>query len=115
MERGAEWLLEKVRFVGPNTRDWSHGLVATRGVEAVRVLHGLLNLSRKYPSEVLEQACGTAHSYGEYRLGTIRKLIKHTSPKQEEFQFIAEHPLIRNLSEYGDVVRVDFRKEAMRP
>ena len=115
VERGTEWLLKKVGFVGPNTRNWSHGLVATRGVEAVRVLHGLLNLSHKYPSEVLEQACGTAHSYGEYRLATLRKLIKRSAPKQGEFEFLDQHPLIRNLSEYGEVVRVDFRKEAMRP
>lgn len=112
VERGTEWLLEKVQIVGPNTRNWSHGLVATRGVEAVRVLHGLLNLSRKYPSAVLEQACETAHSYGEYRLATIRKLIQHSAGKQGEFEFLDQHPIIRNLSDYGDVVRVDFRKEA---
>ena len=88
--------------------------MASRGVEAVRVLHGLLNLSRKFPSEVLERACGTAHSYQAYRLATIRKLIKHAAPKQGAFEFLAEHPIIRNLSDYGDVVRVDFRKEAAR-
>lgn len=114
VERGTEWLLEKVSFIGENTRNWSHGLVATRGVEAVRVLHGLLNLSRKYPSATLERACGTAHSYGEYRLATIRKLIERFAPQQEEFEFLASHPIIRNLSDYGDVVRVDFRKEAYR-
>ena len=114
VERGTEWLLKKVSYVGINTRNWSHGLVAARGVEAVRVLHGLLNLSRKYPSAVLERACETAHSYGEYRLATIRKLIKHSAPKQGEFEFLDQHPLIRNLSDYGDVVRVDFRKEAAR-
>ncbi len=114
VERGTEWLLKKVRFVGPNTRNWSHGLVAARGVEAVRVLHGLLNLSRKYPSAVLEQACETAHSYGEYRLATVRKLIKHSAAKQGEFEFLDQHPIIRNLSDYADVVRVDFRKEAAR-
>jgi len=114
VERGTEWLLEKVGIVGPNTRNWSRGLVATRGIEAVRVLHGLLNLSKKHPSAALEQACETAHSYGEYRLATIRKLIKHAAPKQEAFEFLAEHPIIRNLSDYGDVVRVDFRKEAVR-
>jgi transposase len=112
VERGTEWLLKKVSFIGENTRTWSHGLVATRGVEAVRVLHGLLNLSRKYPSEVIEKACVTAHSYQAYRLQTIRKLIEHSAPKQGEFEFLDQHPIIRNLSDYGDVVRVDFRKEA---
>jgi len=115
VERGVEWLLEKVGYVGPQTRKWSRGLVAARGVEAVRVLHGLLNLSKKHPSEVLEQACETAESYQEFRLGTIRKLIKHAAPKQHEFKFLEEHPMIRNLSDYGDVVRVDFKKEAYKP
>lgn len=114
VERGAEWLLEKVGFIGKNTRNWSQGLVATRGVEAVRVLHGLLNLSRKHPSEVIEKACATAHSYQAYRLQTLRKLIERSAAEQGEFEFLESHPIIRNLSDYGDVVRVDFRKEAYR-
>jgi transposase len=112
VERGAEWLLEKVSYIGPNTRKWSRGLVARRGVEAVRVLHGLLNLAKKHPSAVIEEACGTAASYEAYRLATIRKLMQRGGPRQEEFEFLAEHPLIRNLSDYGDVVRVNLRKEA---
>ena len=114
VERGTEWLLQKVSYVGPQTRQWSQGLVAARGIEAVRVLHGLLNLTNKHPSEAIERACETAHSYGEYRLATLRKLIQHSAPKQDAFEFLSEHPIIRNLSDYGDVVRVNFRKEAAR-
>ncbi len=114
VERGAEWLLQKVGYVGPHTRQWSRGLVAARGIEAVRVLHGLLNLTNKHPSKAIERACETAHSYQEYRLATIRKLIKHSAPNQEEFEFLAEHPIIRNLSDYGDIIRIDFNKEAAR-
>ena len=114
VERGTEWLLQKVSYVGPHTRAWCQGLVATRGIEAVRVLHGLLNLTHKHPSESIERACETAHSYGEYRLKTLRQLIQHAAPKQEAFEFLSEHPLIRNLSHYGQFVRVDFRKEAVR-
>ena len=112
VERGTEWLLQKVSIIGPQTRTWSHGLVAVRGVQAVRVLQGLLHLSGKHSSVLIEQACGTAHSYGEYRLATIRKLIKHAGPDQQAFEFLEEHPIIRNLSDYGDVVRVHFGKEA---
>lgn len=112
VERGTDWILQKVSIIGPQTRAWSHGLVAARGVQAVRVLQGLLDLSRKHKSESLEQACQTAHSYGEYRLATIRKLIKYAGPQQEQFEFLDDHPIIRNLSNYGDMVRVDFRKEA---
>jgi transposase len=115
IERGAEWLLKKVSYVGPHTRAWSEGLVAARGIESVRVLHGLLNLTNKHPSDVLERACETAHSYGEYRLKTLRQLIQHAAPKQQAFEFLSEHPIIRNLSHYGQFVRVDFRKEAIGP
>jgi len=88
--------------------------VAARGIEAVRVLHGLLNLTNKHPCAVIEKACETAPSYQAYRLATIRQLIKHSAPKQEEFEFLAEHPLIRNLSDYGDILRIDFNKETAR-
>jgi hypothetical protein len=45
-------------------------------------------------------------------LATIRKLIKHAGPDQQQFEFLEDHPIIRNLSDYGDVVRVHFGKEA---
>lgn len=114
VERGTEWLLTKVGTVGPHTRSWSQGLVAARGIEAVRVLHGLLNLTEKHSSADIERACETAHSYGEYRLATLRKLIRHAAPQQQAFEFLDDHPIIRNLSDYGQFVRVDFRKEAMK-
>ena len=84
--------------------------MANRGIEAVRVLQGLLSLTKKHPSNVVEKACETAESYQEYRLATIRKLIKHSAPKQEAFEFLDQHPIIRNLADYGDVIRVDFNQ-----
>ena len=86
-------------------------VVANRGIEAVRVLHGLLNLIDKHPSSVIEEACEVAHANDCYQLRSLRKLIQHRSSKQKSFDFLEEHPLIRNLSEYGDLVRVDFQKE----
>jgi hypothetical protein len=113
VERGTDWLLQKTWKIGPQTKAWTIGLVANRGVQAVRVLHGLLNLSHKHSSQEIEQACQTAHANGCYRLKSIRQLIQHGADQQQSFEFVQEHPLIRNLSEYGDVVRVDFRKEAL--
>jgi hypothetical protein len=81
-------------------------------VQSVRVLQGLLALSTKHSSAAIEQACRTAHSYGEYRLASIRKLIDHAGPDQQQFDFLEDHPVIRHLSHYGDVVRVHYGKEA---
>lgn len=114
VERGTDWLLQKVAYIGPKTREWSRGLVASRGIESARVLHGMLSLLDKHRSEIIERACETAHANQCYRLATIRQLIKHSGAKQQQFEFLDEHPLIRNLSEYGEVVRVDFKKEAMK-
>lgn len=113
VERGTEWLLGKVSVIGPKTRDWAYGCVASRGVESVRVLHGLLNLGNKHSSSLIERACDIAHANQCYRLASLRKLIQHAGAKQRQFDFTDEHPIIRNLSEYGNIVRVDFRKEAL--
>ena len=112
VERGTEWLLRRVSYVGPKTHLWCLELIAARGIQAVRVLHGMLNLTKRHPSEVIEQACET-HSYQEFRLQTIRKLIERSAPLQTEFEFLEEHPIIRNLSTYGDIVRVNFSKETV--
>ena len=112
VERGADWLLSRAGFIGPKTQAWAYGCVAARGVEAVRVLYGLLDLGNKHPCQLIEQACDTAHANHCYRLASLRKLIKHRDAKQQQFEFLEKHPIIRNLSEYGDIIRVDFRKEA---
>ena len=114
VERGADWLLSKVRLIGPKTQAWARGCVASRGVESIRVLHGLLNLSNKHSSQLIEQACDTAHANQCYRLASVRQLIQRGGSKQKQFEFLEEHPIIRNLSEYGNMVRVNFRKEASR-
>jgi len=112
VERGTDWMLQKVRQIGPETLRWCEGLIAARGIQSVRVLQGLLSLSGKHRSELIEQACRTAHSVGEYRLASIRRLIENAGTEQQQFEFLEDHPIIRNLSDYGELVRVDFRKEA---
>ena len=58
----------------------------------------------------IEEACAVAQTRGIYRLRTIRTLIQRSAPKQELFEFIEEHPIIRPLSDYGDLVRSAFQK-----
>ena len=61
--------------------------------------------------ESIEQACETASTHGAYRLRTIRELLKRQGDRQEQFAFLAEHPIIRPLSDYGDLVHTAFQKE----
>lgn len=105
VERGAEWLLTKVRLVGSHTERWARAMLGQRGVEGVRVLQGLLSLTKKHSARALETACETAHSHGEYRLRTLRRLVGRDTAQQDQFEFASEHELIRPLSDYGAFVR----------
>lgn len=112
VERGADWLLDRTELIGPHSFAWAQGCLATRGVQGMRVLRGLLALTKQQSSSQIERACQTAHANQCYRLKSIRKLIEQDQPRQQEFEFIKEHPLIRNLDEYQGIVNVNFKKEA---
>jgi hypothetical protein len=104
VERGTGWLLQQIRRIGPCATRWAEALVATRGIESVRVLQGLRSLAGRHPSSAIERACDIAVSHGEFRLRTLRGLIERNAPKEPEIEFTDNHPLIRPLSEYSDFI-----------
>jgi transposase len=111
VERGAAWLLGQVRRLGPHSLRWAEAMIQARGVEGVRVLQGLLNLAHRYPCDAIERACDIALSHGAFRLRTVRALLDRAAPRQEELPFLEEHPVIRQLSDYGQFVHDAFQKE----
>jgi len=114
VERGAIWLLSQTRAIGAEAARWSEAVIETRGVEGLRVLQGLLALAHKQPHEQLDRACGIALSYRSYRLRTIRTLLDREAPRQESLAFLEEHPIIRRLSEYSELVHHAVQAEAQR-
>jgi transposase len=112
VERGASWLLGRVRMIGPHSTRWAETTIQARGVQGMRVVQGLLSLTHRHDSSAIEQACCVAHGYGSYRLRTIRALIDRQAPSQERFEFMTDHPIIRQLSEYDQFVHEAFQKEA---
>jgi transposase len=115
LERGAEYLLGKVSFVGEQTHQWAQAMLTAQGIAGTRVLQGLLALSRKHSSETLEKACEIALSHGCYRLRTIRQLLQRQTAKQEPLPFLDEHPLIRPLDDYAAIVTRAIHRQAGRP
>ncbi|HSW44545.1 MAG TPA: IS21 family transposase [Phycisphaerae bacterium] len=111
VERGATSLLEKASRIGPQAGRWSEQMLHQRGIEGVRVLMGLISLTKQHPSESIEQACQTASTHGAYRLRTIRELLKRQADRQEPFEFLDEHPIIRSLSDYAEWVHTAFHEE----
>ena len=58
----------------------------------------------------LEQACEIAESHEAYRLRVIRELIKRRGNKQEQFEFMDDHPIIRRLGDYEQFVQAAFQE-----
>jgi len=108
VERGAGYLLKLVSRVGPQTAQWAQTMLQQRGIEGVRVLQGLLSMTRHYCADDMERACRLALSHGAYRLQSLRSLMKR--PMRQE-EFIQTHPLIRPMDFYGRYFKVSFGKE----
>lgn len=106
VELGADRLLRRAGWIGQHTERWAKAVIEHRGVEGIRVLIGLENLTRSYRDEQIERACELAMSYDVFRLKPIRELLKsETAQPQESFEFMQEHEMIRDMQTYGEVVR----------
>lgn len=114
VERGAEWLLRKARCIGPHSGQWAEAVIQQRGVAGLRVLQGLLTLTKKHSAKTIESACEIAISYGVYKLANVRRLIDRRAPKQEQLEFIEDHPIVRNMEVYGELVRDAFNRQQQR-
>lgn len=109
VERGAAWLLERTRLIGPKAERWGRAMLEARGIEGVRVLVGLNSLGGLHRPDEIDKACEIALTHGAFRLRVIRALIKRGGSKQEAFEFLAEHEIIRDLKEYGQLARESIR------
>jgi transposase len=111
IERGAAWWLNKAGVIGAHAGSWAENILRERGIHGVRVVMGLVSLTNRHPARMIEQACQVAQSHGAHRLRDIRNLLKRSaSPTQEQFEFAAEHPLIRSLSDYSKLIHDAFEK-----
>jgi hypothetical protein len=115
LERGAAYLLNKARLIGPQSHQWAQAMVTARGIEGTRVLQGLLALTKKHSSDALEKACEIALSHGCHRLRTIRKVVQRQADKQQPLPFLDEHPIIRPLDDYAAVVAQAIHRQTSRP
>jgi transposase len=105
IEKGTVWLLQKASLIGTHADQWAQAMLKARGIQGIRVLVGLLSLVHRYDSTRIDQACEIALTHHAFRLKTIRQLIQRGGPKQEELEFIDEHPIIRSMSDYEAIVK----------
>jgi hypothetical protein len=115
LERGAEYLLRQAA-IGPHIRQWAEAMLVARGIQGTRVLQGLLALARKGPLEKLEKACQTALSHGMFHLRPLKQLLACQSAQQQTtLAFLDEHPIIRPLDDYAQVVARALERQTSRP
>jgi transposase len=99
IERGADYLLDRCRLIGPFTAAWAKAMHQTRGPQSLRVMLGLLQLAEKHPVSELEKAAGTATHHGAWRLRDLKRLLELPRPAAQ-LDFLETHPLIRPLEAY---------------
>ena len=109
IEKGTVWLLKKASLIGTNADKWAQAMLKARGIPGIRVLVGLLNLVNHYDSNSIDKACEIALTHNAFRLKTIRALIQRGGCKQQEMEFIDEHPIIRSMSDYEAIVKISLR------
>jgi len=115
VERGAAWLLRRAGSLGANTERWGRAVLQARGIQGVRVLVGLLSLTRRYRADQIDRACRIALTHEAFRLRAVRGLIRRDGPAQEEFEYLASHEIIRDLADYDELVTSAFRQEPLAP
>jgi transposase len=103
IESGAQALVNQARRMGDHTGQWAGAMLQERGLQGIRSLVGLLSLAKRYDLSALEEACRVAHQHQAYRLRSLRHLLGRQAVP--ESSFLDEHPLIRPLTDYGQIVR----------
>lgn len=105
IERGIDYLHRKIRLIGPSATQWADAVVAGRGVEAARVLQGVLAMSRKHSGDAIESACGIAVRNGAINCRIIRTLLKRRpDATQTTMEFMEDHPIIRPIGDYAKFI-----------
>ena len=99
IERGADYLLDRCRMIGPLTGTWAAAMHQTRGPQSLRVMQGLLQLAEKHPAAALEKAAKAATHHGAWRLRDLKRLLALPG-NVVQVDFLESHRLIRSLEAY---------------
>lgn len=103
VENGAQWLLDRACLVGLHSGTWAEAMLKNRGPQGIRVLQGFLQLAAKHAPIQVEAAAELALNHGSWHLHDLKSLLKNPVA-QDHFAFAQQHPLIRDLSHYGDLI-----------
>jgi transposase len=93
-------LIGTCRRVGPALQEWADAAYAVRGVRALRLIQGALQLVRKHPKEAVLHAAKTALASRLYRYKDLRRLTEQADSVPAQRMLLDVHESIRPMSEY---------------
>ena len=92
-------LVGQCERVGPAVKQWADAALAARGVRAIRLIQGILALTRRHPRERILAAVTEAHTHQHFRYQTIRQLVERT-PVRPVPSLATDDPAIRPMTQY---------------
>ena len=92
-------LLGQCDRVGPALRQWADAAITARGVRAIRLIQGVLSLTRRHTRERVLAAVAQAHTHQLYRYRLVRRLVEAAPPTPAP-PLVADDPAIRPMTQY---------------
>ena len=92
-------LVGQCERVGPALKQWADAALTARGVRAIRLIQGVLGLTRRHPRERVLAAVTEAHAHQHFRYQTIRQLVERT-PARPRPTLRTDDPSIRPMTQY---------------
>lgn len=104
LQANLDYWLKRASALGTSCAGWARGVVRHRDLSGLRTLMGLVGLVDRHGFAPVNRACDRALAQGTWRLRDVRALIQ-AKEIQTEITFEQQHPLIRDLREYGIFVQ----------
>ena len=93
-------LLGRCECVGQDLRGWAADAVAERGVRAIRLIQGVLRLTRHHTREAVLHAARIATAQRLFRYKDLKRLAEQGDTRPTQLQLLAEHASIRPMEHY---------------
>jgi len=96
-----EKLLGRCERVGKDLHTWASDAVEERGVRAMRLIQGVLRLTRDHTRENLLHAARIAHEHRLFRYKDLKRLSEEGVTRPAQLDLVEEHEAIRSMEYYG--------------
>jgi transposase len=118
--RQTAFLLSAAGDIGPQTKALCQRMFDAQGRVGQRGMWGIVGLAKRYPTRIVEQACGQALQYHLQSYKQVRKLVErlfeHALEQLDQAPQFAlpltqDHALIRPAAEYGELFSLGARQQ----